>query len=94
MFPTFMHPHAVFRVFRKVFCRPIPIAFVKEVEKSGVPGYLYNIPENFADPPSENPENECYCRNRECLRKGLMDLTPCYYSEYRLILHYLPLKRY
>ncbi|KAJ8688359.1 hypothetical protein QAD02_024154 [Eretmocerus hayati] len=80
VFPTHMDTRATFRIFRKAFCRPVPIAFAKEVKKNGVPGYLYTIPENFADPPDQNPENECYCFKGECMKKGLLELTPCYYN--------------
>ncbi|CAB0029574.1 unnamed protein product [Trichogramma brassicae] len=80
VFPANMDPKAVFRVFRKAFCRPVPITFQKKVVAAGLPAYQYTIVDNFADPPEENPDNECYCRNNECLKKGLMDLTPCYYT--------------
>ncbi|XP_014207887.1 scavenger receptor class B member 1 [Copidosoma floridanum] len=80
VFPTMMDRRAVFRVFRKAFCRPMPIAFVKEVNLDGLPGYQYGIPDNFADPPEQNPDNECFCRDRTCLKRGLLDLTPCYYN--------------
>ncbi|XP_014227323.1 scavenger receptor class B member 1-like [Trichogramma pretiosum] len=80
VFPANMDPKAVFRVFRKAFCRPVPITFQKKVVAAGLPAYQYTIVDNFADPPEENPDNECYCRNNDCLKKGLMDLTPCYYN--------------
>lgn len=80
LFPPYMDPRASFRLYRKLFCRAFPITFVKEVEESGVPEYLYKISDDFADP--ENPDNECYCRDKECLKKGLIDLTPCYYGDY------------
>ncbi|XP_066584676.1 scavenger receptor class B member 1-like [Prorops nasuta] len=82
VFPRNLDKHAVFRVFRKAFCRPLPIVFRKEVStKSGLPGYLYSLSDDFLDPPEQNPENECYCRKmKKCLKKGLSDLTPCYYN--------------
>lgn len=81
VFPPDMETGAVFRVFRKAFCRPVPIVFKGKVEREGLPAFHYSLPDNFADP--DNPENACYCRGGECPRKGLMDLTPCYYSELR-----------
>lgn len=81
-----MDKRAVFKVYRKAFCRALPIVFKKEVVTvQGLPGYLYVLKDGFADPPDQNPENECYCLNKKkCLKKGLMDLTPCYYSTYFL----------
>nr|QNL15117.1 sensory neuron membrane protein 1 [Aulacocentrum confusum] len=82
LFPTRIDKHDVFRVFRKAFCRPLPIVFTKEVStRYGLPGWEYTFAKNFLDPPGMNPENECYCRKmKKCLKKGLSDLTPCYYN--------------
>lgn len=82
IFPSYMDKRAVFKVYRKAFCRALPIVFKKEVVTvQGLPGYLYVLKDGFADPPDQNPENECYCLNKKkCLKKGLMDLTPCYYN--------------
>lgn len=81
-----MDKNAVFRVFRKAFCRTLPIVFKKEVVSSGLRGYEYSLSDNFLDTPDNNPDNECYCRKMsKCLKKGLSDLTPCYYSQYEFI---------
>lgn len=83
IFPPNLDRRTVFRVFRKAFCRALPIAFDKEMLlDNGLSGYRYVLT-NFADPPDQNPDNECYCRKmKTCLKKGLSDLTPCYYSMY------------
>nr|XP_050845801.1 scavenger receptor class B member 1-like isoform X1 [Vespula vulgaris] len=82
MFPPNLDKRAVFRVFRKAFCRTLPIVFKKEVvTEDGIPCYLYVMSEDFLDPPNENPDNECYCRKiKKCHRKGLSDLTACYFN--------------
>ncbi|CAD6243103.1 GSCOCG00009640001-RA-CDS [Cotesia congregata] len=82
LFPSNLDKSAVFRVFRKAFCRALPIVFKNEVTtSSGLTGWEYTLSDNFLDPPDMNPENECYCRKmKKCLRKGLSDLTPCYYN--------------
>lgn len=82
IFPSHIDKHATFRIFRKAFCRPLPIQFRKEVwSDNGLPGYLYTLTDDFADPPDQNPDNECYCRKmKTCLKKGLSDVTPCYYN--------------
>lgn len=78
LFPTNLDKRATFRVFRKAFCRAIPIEFKKEVvTNSGLNGYLYSMPDDFLDP--SNPDNTCYCK-KKCLKKGLSDMTPCYYT--------------
>ena len=82
-----MDKKAVFRIFRKAFCRTLPIVFQKEaVTADGIPVYQYGFADDFLDPPDQNPKNRCYCKkNEKCLRKGLSNLTPCYYSKYSLL---------
>ncbi|XP_054002361.1 scavenger receptor class B member 1 [Hylaeus anthracinus] len=81
LFPSNLDKYATFRIFRKSFCRAIPIVFKKEVWLDGVNGYLYTVAENFLDPPDQNPDNGCFCWNKnKCLKKGLSDMTPCYYN--------------
>jgi len=83
LFPSHLNKQAVFRVFRKAFCRALPVEFKKEVLSDGVPGYLYALTDNFADPPDQNPDNKCYCyKSKNCMKKGLINVTPCYYSMY------------
>ncbi|XP_071875306.1 platelet glycoprotein 4 [Bombus fervidus] len=82
LFPAYLDKRAVFRIFRKAFCRTIPIVFKEEVvAENGLGGYLYSMSDNFLDTPDENPDNTCYCKKKgKCLKKGLSDMTPCYYS--------------
>ncbi|XP_033221751.1 scavenger receptor class B member 1-like isoform X2 [Belonocnema kinseyi] len=82
LFPTNLDKNAVFRIFRKAFCRTLPIVFKKEtITADGIPVYQYGFADDFLDPPDKNPENLCYCRkNEKCLKKGLSNLTPCYYN--------------
>ena len=78
-----MDKRAVFRIFRRAFCRTLPLVFKDEIidPELGLRGYHYKFADNFLDTPDENPDNECYCRKMDkCLKKGLSDLTPCYYS--------------
>lgn len=82
VFPCNINKNLTFRVFRKAFCRALPIMYKKDVTlENGIPGYLYSLADDFADPPDQNPDNECYCRKmKTCLKKGLSDITPCYYN--------------
>ncbi|XP_016914043.1 scavenger receptor class B member 1-like [Apis cerana] len=81
LFPSYLDKHAVFRIFRKAFCKAIPIVFKKEViMDNGLNGYLYSMSDDFLDTSEQNPDNACYCRKKkQCLKKGLSDITPCYY---------------
>ncbi|XP_033338900.2 scavenger receptor class B member 1 [Megalopta genalis] len=81
LFPSNLDKHAVFRIFRKAFCRAIPIVFKEQVQlENGLEGYLYSVSDDFLDPPDMNPDNKCFCKKEsQCLKKGLSDMTPCYY---------------
>lgn len=84
LYPPSLDKRTIFRIIRKAFCRPLPIAFEKEVwTDNGIPGYLFTLMDNFADLPDQNPDNECFCRKlKTCMKKGLSNTTPCYYSTY------------
>lgn len=84
VFPLNMNKDAVFRIWRKAFCRTFPIKYIGEtVADNGLAAYKYTFTDDFLDTPETNPDNECYCRKmKKCLKKGLSDLTPCYYSEW------------
>lgn len=88
LFPSYLDKHAVFRIFRKAFCKAIPIVFKKEViMDNGLDGYLYSMSDDFLDTPEQNPNNACYCqKKKQCLKKGLSDITPCYYSKDLLLI--------
>jgi scavenger receptor class B, member 1 len=88
VYPSHLDKRANFRIFRKAFCRPLPVTFRKEVwTEDGLPGYLYTLADDFADPGDQNPNNECFCRKKTCMKKGLIDITPCYYSTYLIKLN-------
>ncbi|KAI4487171.1 hypothetical protein M0804_005320 [Polistes exclamans] len=82
VFPPNIDKRAVFRIFRKSFCRTLPIVFKEDIFIDGdIPTYVYKMSDDFLDPPDKNPDNECYCRKlKKCYRKGLSDLTACYYN--------------
>ncbi|XP_032674305.1 scavenger receptor class B member 1-like isoform X2 [Odontomachus brunneus] len=82
LFPPHLDKDATFRIYRKVFCRPLPIMYRKEITAYyGLPGYYYTFMDDFADPPEQNPNNKCYCPSKKiCLKKGLINVTPCYYN--------------
>ncbi|XP_024084852.1 scavenger receptor class B member 1-like isoform X2 [Cimex lectularius] len=80
LFPRNLQPSQSFTVYRKAFCRSLPIVFDRqEKTKAGYPAYVYTFPKDILDP--ENPNNKCYCdRFGRCLPPGLSDLSPCYYN--------------
>lgn len=69
-------------MYRKAFCRTLPIAFEREGEHDGIKAYWFAIQENAFESSLDDPSTSCYCRNGKCLPKGLGDISPCWYSKY------------
>ncbi|KAK4881445.1 hypothetical protein RN001_004764, partial [Aquatica leii] len=81
IFPRNIKENSSFSLYRRAFCRPIPIQYEKNVvTKDGFKGYLYRVEQNFLATAEENSKNKCYCKSEQCVPKGLGDLSPCYYS--------------
>ncbi|KAK3907484.1 Scavenger receptor class B member 1 [Frankliniella fusca] len=83
LFPPNMRPDMSFSVYRKAFCRTLPLQFVREgPTPDQVPAYWYTLRDDAFETADVNPDNNCYCRPSvaPCLPRGLSDLTPCYYD--------------
>jgi len=88
IFPPSLRPDVHVLVYRKPFCRTLPLRYVR----SGLtpwphklPAFWYTLGEEAFERAEKNPENSCFCQPEiaPCLPKGLGDLTPCYYGECR-----------
>ncbi|XP_052865198.1 scavenger receptor class B member 1 [Anopheles cruzii] len=80
VFPRNISKKEVFKVYRKAFCRTLPIGFEREGEVDGIKAYWFSIQENAFESSLDDPYTSCYCRNNKCLPKGLGDLSPCWYN--------------
>uniref|UniRef100_A0A182PSS6 Scavenger receptor class B n=1 Tax=Anopheles epiroticus TaxID=199890 RepID=A0A182PSS6_9DIPT len=79
VFPRNISKTEVFKVYRKAFCRTLPIAFEREGEVDGIKAYWFSIQENAFESSVDDPYTSCYCKKNQCLPKGLGDLSPCWY---------------
>ncbi|EDS25865.1 cd36 antigen [Culex quinquefasciatus] len=80
VFPRNISKTEIFKVYRKAFCRTLPIAFEREGEHDGIKAYWFAIQENAFESSLDDPSTSCYCRNGKCLPKGLGDISPCWYN--------------
>ncbi|XP_019554001.1 scavenger receptor class B member 1 [Aedes albopictus] len=80
VFPRNISKTEIFKVYRKAFCRTLPIAFEREGMHDGIKAYWFSIQENAFESSVDDPYTSCYCRNGNCLPKGLGDLSPCWYN--------------
>ncbi|CAG9860184.1 unnamed protein product [Phyllotreta striolata] len=68
-------------MFRKAFCRPVVLEYTNEgTTPQGFRVYNYEMPRNLFASPEENPNNECYCVNKDCPKNGLQNIGSCYYD--------------
>jgi len=70
-------------IFNRDLCRSLPMVYQKDVvESNGIPGYRFVPPENVFAPPSENPDNDCFCLSDEgCnVPKGLFNMSACQFG--------------
>ncbi|ERL87022.1 hypothetical protein D910_04424, partial [Dendroctonus ponderosae] len=64
-------------VFRKAFCRPVTLQFVRDtVGKQGLQQYEYKFDDNMF---GVGETNECFCYKNKCV-KGFQSIAPCYYG--------------
>ncbi|KAJ6637985.1 Scavenger receptor class B member 1 [Pseudolycoriella hygida] len=80
LFPQNISQNEEFRVYRKAFCRTLPIRFDHAGEMDGLQAYYFELAENAFDSEIDDPSSSCFCSNGKCLKKGLGNITPCYYN--------------
>lgn len=82
LFPRNLTPNQNFSVYRKAFCRTLPVVFDKRsFSERGIPVLVFKMGDNALDSPDRNPDNKCYCEDEgSCLPSGLSDISPCYYD--------------
>lgn len=82
MFPKHIKKNEQFKVYRKAFCRTLPILFSHSGTQYGIDAYWFKLSDNAFDDSLDDPDTSCYCsKDKTCMRKGLGNITPCYYSK-------------
>ncbi|KAK9882844.1 hypothetical protein WA026_023543 [Henosepilachna vigintioctopunctata] len=81
LFPKDLTMDQKFNLYRRAFCRPIPVKPIREVVQDGFDGIEYGLQEGFLQQPSVNPKNSCFCKDgSDCLPRGIASIAPCYYD--------------
>ena len=64
------------------FVRKLTLQYTQDDEFKGIPAFRYHIAPEEWEPPSENPDNSCYCvhksRPDRCEFKGMIDVAGCF----------------
>ncbi|XP_073817734.1 scavenger receptor class B member 1 [Musca autumnalis] len=80
LFPRQITKGETFRIYRKAFCRALPIVYSHPGQIDGIVAYHFKLHENAFDSDRSDPDTSCYCNYKKCLKKGLGNVTPCYYN--------------
>lgn len=81
LFPRKMKRNVNLKLFRKAFCRPVELEYVKDdYTPLGFKTLKYTLPKNIFATPEENQNNICYCHNGQCPGRGLQPIAACYYD--------------
>lgn len=80
LFPKNMSQGDTFRVYRKAFCRTLPVIYSHPGSLDGVDAYFFKLAEYAFDTNASDAQTACFCQEKKCLQKGLGKITPCYYN--------------
>lgn len=86
LFPKNISETEIFNVYRKAFCRILPIKYSHAGRLNGLEAYWFTLAADAFDNDIDDTKSSCYCTDNKCLRKGLGNITPCYYSKYNFVL--------
>lgn len=85
LFPKSFKKDDKFFVYRKAFCRKLPLHFSHTAKLNGIEAYWFKISDSAFDDKMDDPMSSCYCaKEKTCPKRGLGNITPCYYSEFSL----------
>ncbi|XP_065172223.1 scavenger receptor class B member 1-like isoform X3 [Atheta coriaria] len=79
-FRSNIQPNETQKFFRKSVCRPQTLMMTNHTIQSGLEAFVYKFPANAMDNGIVDSENACFCRTKQCLRRGLLDVRQCYYG--------------
>lgn len=85
LFPKNVTKNEKFKMYRKAFCRLFPIYFSHAGKLHGIDAYWFELSENAFYDQSVDDDTSCFCESENsCLRKGLGNIAPCYFSKQKI----------
>lgn len=76
-----MNEHDTFYMYRRTFCRLLPMRFNRTLTFKGLDAYEYVMDPKIFDSELHSPNSSCFCKNNHCLKRGVGNVSPCYYSK-------------
>ncbi|XP_062123737.1 lysosome membrane protein 2 [Drosophila sulfurigaster albostrigata] len=80
LFPRDMNEEDEFFIYRRTFCRRLPLKFVRTLKFWGQDAFEYTMEPHIFDSELGNVNSSCFCKNNQCLRRGVGNVAPCYYN--------------
>ncbi|XP_034487402.1 scavenger receptor class B member 1 [Drosophila innubila] len=80
LFPRDMNEKDTFYIYRRTFCRRLPMKFNRTLTFKGQDAFEYTMDPNVFDSDLDNVNSSCFCKNNHCLKRGLGSVAPCYYN--------------
>ncbi|XP_017143381.1 lysosome membrane protein 2 [Drosophila miranda] len=80
LFPRDINEKDAFYLYRRTFCRKLPLKFNSTRTYNGIDGYEFVMEPDVFDSELGNPNSSCFCKNNRCLKKGVGSVSPCYYN--------------
>ncbi|XP_068155739.1 lysosome membrane protein 2 [Drosophila tropicalis] len=80
LFPLDMNEQDMFYIYRRTFCRRLPMRFNRTAMYDGMNGFEFVMEPNVFDSELHNSNSSCFCKNNRCLKQGVGNVSPCYYN--------------
>ncbi|KAH8388650.1 hypothetical protein KR093_011731, partial [Drosophila rubida] len=80
LFPRDLSEEDEFYIYRRTFCRRLPLKFVRTLTFRGQDAFEYTMEPHIFDSELHDANSSCYCKNNQCLKRGVGNVAPCYYN--------------
>ncbi|ALC46118.1 CG10345 [Drosophila busckii] len=80
LFPRDMNAQDTFYIYRRTFCRRLPMKFNRTLDFKGLDAFEFVMEPHIFDSELHNDNTSCFCKNNQCLKKGVGNVSPCYYN--------------
>ncbi|XP_030370046.1 scavenger receptor class B member 1 [Scaptodrosophila lebanonensis] len=80
LFPRDMNENDTFLIYRRTFCRLLPMKFNRTLNFRGLQGHEFVMEPTVFDSDLDNVNSSCFCKSNQCLKRGVGSVAPCYYN--------------
>lgn len=71
LFPKNISHNEKFKVYRKAFCRTLPIHYSHSGKQYGIDAFWFKLSDNAFDDSLDDPDTMCFCsKEKTCMKRG------------------------